>query len=665
MKMLFSLTRGTQNNVIEVPIDAQGHISIDPNSENGKMLFEMDVKGHAVFKGKFAEVAQSLGMKNGVEQMGILATHTGDGLGPIKDVIDIPAVDKTSTFLQVAEHSTKFMIPSDYEVDWPFVIPMAGRRPMEPVIGRKRKSRLPIFDSPVEMGGYYEGSGSYGGDFSGSVLGNKSLDVKGYFSRVEDLKPQLAEAEIRSLMANPVYSKELHYIIEKIDEVRNNKEIFDKLHRQYKFQYGSEISEDDFREKIIDTYLKMARNVLIDKAVIGGKPFNREFYDNSPIIKGINDAQEIVVMYDPPLGDTILDVPIITCLEKYFKLNDMRDKEIVIVTKHAEMFQDFVANNSKIRIVSTKLDKDVRDAFAGEKKRYIINDNKGFRDSSIFGLSEDEFKDEKNVLNVHYSSWTLEQAPEERSKTGNTALKFYYPLPLRVIRNMEMMLGTKLYDNLGKLDSFWPPIDQFEDRSRRKREELGLSEDDQILTVSFASSIVPKEYEPSKWLEAINSFMNTAPANLKIVFIQDLNDEKARKYQQEVIDKLPESVRDRSRVIAKLGLDEAPLILKMSKAFISPDTGLGHLASSLGTPNVILHINNPMLWSSTKTRRVTSDTAKRAFRKGERDYGEAWGAPGRFTDYLVKDRTGQMEGASKIDPERITRALNDIFEVQK
>jgi hypothetical protein len=62
---------------------------------------------------------------------------------------------------------------------------------------------------------------------------------------------------------------------------------------------------------------------------------------------------------------------------------------------------------------------------------------------------------------------------------------------------------------------------------------------------------------------------------------------------------------------------------------------------------------------------VTSDTAKRAFRKGERDYGEAWGAPGRFTDYLVKDRTGQMEGASKIDPERITRALNDIFEVQK
>jgi hypothetical protein len=131
MKMLFSLTRGTQNNVIEVPIDAQGHISIDPSSENGKLLFGMDAKGHAVFKGKFAEVAQSLGTKNGVEQMGILATHTGDGLGPIRDVIDIPAVDKTSTFLQVAEHSTKFMIPSDYEVDWPFVIPMAERRPME------------------------------------------------------------------------------------------------------------------------------------------------------------------------------------------------------------------------------------------------------------------------------------------------------------------------------------------------------------------------------------------------------------------------------------------------------------------------------------------------------------------------------------------------------
>ncbi|MEI6588013.1 MAG: hypothetical protein WCO05_03635 [Candidatus Moraniibacteriota bacterium] len=142
LKMLFSLTRGTQNNVIEVPINAQGHISIDPSSENGKMLFEMDAKGHALFKGKFAEVAQSLGMKNGVEQMGILATHTGNGLGPIRDVIDIPAVDKTSTFLQVAEHSTKFMIPSDYEVDWPFVIPMAGRRPMEGP--SKKPDGLPI-----------------------------------------------------------------------------------------------------------------------------------------------------------------------------------------------------------------------------------------------------------------------------------------------------------------------------------------------------------------------------------------------------------------------------------------------------------------------------------------------------------------------------------------
>ena len=37
--MIFSLTQGTQNEVFEVPIDANGNAVIDPNSEIGKLFF--------------------------------------------------------------------------------------------------------------------------------------------------------------------------------------------------------------------------------------------------------------------------------------------------------------------------------------------------------------------------------------------------------------------------------------------------------------------------------------------------------------------------------------------------------------------------------------------------------------------------------------------------
>lgn len=110
MKLLVSLSEDTQNQVVEIPIDANGNAIIDPNSEIGKIAFE-NSNGHAKFIGKFAEVGVIGDKIDGVDNVDILATHIGDGIKGVE--------------------VTEFTEPAGYNVEAPFVIPIAGRKSME------------------------------------------------------------------------------------------------------------------------------------------------------------------------------------------------------------------------------------------------------------------------------------------------------------------------------------------------------------------------------------------------------------------------------------------------------------------------------------------------------------------------------------------------------
>lgn len=87
LKMIFSLTDGTQNHVFEVPIDIHGNAIIDPDSEIGKLFFSSE-NGHAVFTGRFAEVVQTTGTSDGVEHVRALATLVGHGNNTITDTVN-------------------------------------------------------------------------------------------------------------------------------------------------------------------------------------------------------------------------------------------------------------------------------------------------------------------------------------------------------------------------------------------------------------------------------------------------------------------------------------------------------------------------------------------------------------------------------------------------
>lgn len=120
LKMLLSLSQGTQAHPVELPINPDGTVSVDPNSEIGKLFFSQE-GGKARFLGKFAEVAELTGSRDATDHVRILATHVGEGVDEVPDVItkEVPPV------------------PGDFLIDPPPIIPIYGRRPLEPINGVK------------------------------------------------------------------------------------------------------------------------------------------------------------------------------------------------------------------------------------------------------------------------------------------------------------------------------------------------------------------------------------------------------------------------------------------------------------------------------------------------------------------------------------------------
>lgn len=120
LKLLLSLSQGTQHQVFEVPIDIHGNAVIDPSSEIGKLFFGQE-GGRGIFKGRFAEVAETFGEREGVEHVRILSTLEGPGNETIKDIIPVPT--------DVPIHNLD--VPLDHEPPW--FIPVPYRRPLEPI----------------------------------------------------------------------------------------------------------------------------------------------------------------------------------------------------------------------------------------------------------------------------------------------------------------------------------------------------------------------------------------------------------------------------------------------------------------------------------------------------------------------------------------------------
>lgn len=186
MKMLLSLSKGTQAHPVEVPINTDGTINIDPNSEIGKLLFAQE-GGKAKFLGRFMEAAEVTGTKGGVDHFRILATHEGKGLDALTDIIT----------KEVA------VPPTDFMIDPPPIIPIYGRTPLEPINGKKKPNPfIPIYygsGSPLTP----EESERYQKELSPRLRANPDVQLEARVEEEEYMKKQTPEylAKVEGLAA--------------------------------------------------------------------------------------------------------------------------------------------------------------------------------------------------------------------------------------------------------------------------------------------------------------------------------------------------------------------------------------------------------------------------------------------------------------------------------
>lgn len=184
LKMLFSLSGDSSSRVFEVPIDKNGNAVINPDSEMGKLLFRRGANGSMEFLGRYAEVAQSLGSRGGVDNVRVFATAEGKGIGGVDvhekiQVTPTPEASPAQTEAPQVPDTTPLMpkaappiIPKDPPISpQPLVsvdgkpvgesvpavaVPFLTRRPMEPAQMKK------IAEITRMEYGYGGSSGDYG-----------------------------------------------------------------------------------------------------------------------------------------------------------------------------------------------------------------------------------------------------------------------------------------------------------------------------------------------------------------------------------------------------------------------------------------------------------------------------------------------------------------------
>jgi hypothetical protein len=146
LKVMLSMSEGTQDHVFAESVNSQGNIVINAHSEAAQLFRTQDVGGvkSAVFVGRFAEVDQVMSQHAGVDNVRMLATAVGSGVNTMKE--------STPTVVEHTTYTTTFDVLAprvEVPVDVPPFIPIYGRRGLEPV---EQPGELPealVADLPI------------------------------------------------------------------------------------------------------------------------------------------------------------------------------------------------------------------------------------------------------------------------------------------------------------------------------------------------------------------------------------------------------------------------------------------------------------------------------------------------------------------------------------
>lgn len=402
-------------------------------------------------------------------------------------------------------------------------------------------------------------------------------------------------------------------------------------------------------EKVLDDKEQIQRqncNLLLESAKLGDRPFDKEFYDTAPMPHALDQATSIVIVLGDHLGDATLELPVLMSLVKYFELNSLKGKKITIISSYHDLFESLKAVYPKLDI----LDKPKSFHPDPEDKLFCFNLNRKFHDLRALGMEIADGQNPMKVFSRDCQDWIKEVIP---IKPGR--IKKYDSFPTRIMRNMEILLGQKLYEDIYNIREFIPKEVSFEDQKETLAKKFNLDKNKPLVVLSSGSTTKGKEYVPECW-EALITIICERRPDAQVFFIDD-TDEGKRVLYGTMIDRLK---KDKSYNIRRgtVALREMNTLMHMTNVSVTPDTGLGHYSSMCGTPNVMFSLSNAVFWSGPNTSRVIHPYGRKMIRnhalvdlsyKGSEDsfyYGES----------------ENKRGASDISPESVASKVLQIIQ---
>lgn len=303
MAVALSMTQGTQNHVVMIPIDRDGNAVIKADSWMAKSMFENN-GGQASFTGAYAEAVQLMGKHDGTETMRPLATVVGSG----------QTHEITDTVSKVVTHHEERLVThlthGHHHIEIPPPFPIYGRRGLEsPDVNAEA---VPYYAAGYVPEGYRDGENLMPrrglAPFSPELEANPDaeVDAKGATKRyLDSLRPsyrRVIGTMARSLDKEPKADDPKIVVMIPAAAHQEGRNIRNTLD-QYSQQEG--IDRSNFEVVVFANYPKGARR---DRTIREIKAFQQENPDvNVRLIqKRLEDNEANIGWIRKALTDTVI-----------------------------------------------------------------------------------------------------------------------------------------------------------------------------------------------------------------------------------------------------------------------------------------------------------------------------------------------------------------------
>jgi ADP-heptose:LPS heptosyltransferase len=370
---------------------------------------------------------------------------------------------------------------------------------------------------------------------------------------------------------------------------------------------------------------------LLESAQVGDRPFEKEFYQEAHLPHAMDQANSIVIILGDHIGDAVLSVPVITSLDRYFTLNSLKGKKMTMISLQRDLFESLRTVYPELNLI------DKAESFHPnpDDKPFCFNLNRKFHAYDMLGMETTAEQDPMKVFYHDCQDWIREEIPMQ-----SDVIKKYDMLPMRIMRNMEILFGQKLYEDIYGVKEFIPKDNNFDEQKENLIRKFDLDRNKPLITISPASSAQGKEYMPEHKPDS------------QILFINDIDKRKSILYGN-MIDRLKRNNIHRGSI----PFSEMNTLMHMSRLSVTPDTGIGHYSSMCGTPNVMFSLSNSEFWSGPNTISITHPYGKEMIRNHA------------LVDLSFKDsknsfyfgETENKRGASDIPPEDVAAKVLQLF----